>query len=170
MISLDRILAVIAIIISLSSVIFTYQQMATTIKHNHVSVEPRLYAYFSNEEQKNQFGIYLVNNGLGPAYIEEIKIYLDDEVLPKPEFGFWQSFIKRSNLNPLCFVWRIPGKSTSIKSEEEYFLIRARTAKADECSGDKVIFFEKLKQLKIEIAFESIYGDKFRTIVFDGHL
>ena len=159
----ERFLPIAAFLISLVAIIISSVQYCAVTKHYHVSLQPRLHAYFSNEEQQNKFGIYLVNNGLGPAYIQKMKLYLDNDVLSETEFGSFQSLIRKLNLNPLCFVWGIiKTKDVSISNKEEHFLIRARNPGADECSVDKLaLFFTNLKRIKIEIEFESIYGDQF---------
>ncbi len=95
---------------------------------------------FSIEEQQDKFGIYLVNNGLGPAYIEEFKVYLDNKIVPEAEFGSWQSLIDQLNLNQSCFVVSSPAKGSGVDNREELFLIKATNAGADECSVDKIGF------------------------------
>ena len=158
---MERILSIAAIIISLSALGLSFVQSYTIIKHNHVSLQPRLHAYFSNEEQNDKFGIYLVNNGLGPAYIKEFKVYLDNKILSETKFGYFQPLIDKLNLNQSCFAWGYLVKDSALDNRDDLLLIRAKNAGADECSVDKIGFFTNLKRIKIEIAFESIYGDKF---------
>jgi hypothetical protein len=68
---LDHVISATAVIISLSAFMLSLVQSRSTIKHYHVSLEPRLRIFFSNEEQQGKFGLYLSNIGLGPAYFTE---------------------------------------------------------------------------------------------------
>ncbi|WP_072164792.1 hypothetical protein [Photorhabdus aegyptia] len=52
----DTILAFVGIIIVSISLGFALWQERVEIKHHHVSVEPRINAYFSNDGRKNMSG------------------------------------------------------------------------------------------------------------------
>ena len=100
--------------------------------------------YFSNEEQQDRFGFYLINNGLGPAYLTDFQVYLDNQPVPPAAFGDFQSLLEKLNLNPLCFVWVSFAKGTAVENGKEHLLIRARNPQADECSADKLgVVFRK---------------------------
>lgn len=45
----DTILASVGIIVAVFSLYFTQEQSKEQIKHNHISVEPRINAYVSND-------------------------------------------------------------------------------------------------------------------------
>ena len=159
---LEHILSTAAVVISIAAFILSITQSCSTIRHYHVSLEPRLYVYFSNEEQRDRFGFYLINNGLRPAYLTDFQVYLDNQPVSPAAFGDFQSLLEKLNLNPLCFVWVYYAKGTALENGKEHFLIRARKPQADECSIDKLgLFYANRKRIKIVLAFESIYGDKF---------
>ena len=113
-VKLEHIISTSAVVISIAEFILSITQSCSTIRHYHVSLEPRLHAYFSNEEQRDRFGIYLINNGLGPAYLTEFQVYLDNKPVPVAvsgarallleqlgaTMGDFGSLLDQLNLNP----------------------------------------------------------------------
>lgn len=77
----DTLLAFTGIIIALLSLWFTWSQRQEQIKHNHISVEPRMNAYFSNDGRVNKSGIYIINNGMGTAFVSAISVTVNGKKL-----------------------------------------------------------------------------------------
>lgn len=73
----DSILALTGIIIAIISLGFAIWQGREEIRHNHISVEPRINAYFSNDGRKNQWGIYAINNGMGTAFVNRMVVMVN---------------------------------------------------------------------------------------------
>lgn len=92
----DSILASAGIIIAMISLGFAIWQGREEIRHNHISVEPRINAYFSNDGRKNQWGIYAINNGMGAAFVNGITVTVNgkpvdaiDNNIFVGRFGHW---------------------------------------------------------------------------------
>ncbi|ELV2175703.1 TPA: hypothetical protein ACQ726_002565, partial [Escherichia coli] len=73
----DTILASVGIIVAVFSLYFTQEQSKEQIKHNHISVEPRINAYVSNDGRINKSGLYIINNGMGTAFVSNITVMVD---------------------------------------------------------------------------------------------
>ncbi|MEZ0175555.1 MAG: hypothetical protein AB9Q20_14775 [Candidatus Reddybacter sp.] len=68
-------------IIALCALLFTAWNVYTQRKHNILSVTPHL-TRFVTSDQNGEVGVAkleLMNNGLGPAFIEKFQIYLNNE-------------------------------------------------------------------------------------------
>lgn len=77
----DTILASVGIIVAVFSLYFTQEQSKEQIKHNHISVEPRINAYVSNDGRINKSGLYIINNGMGTAFVSNITVMVDGKRL-----------------------------------------------------------------------------------------
>jgi hypothetical protein len=72
----DTVLASAGIIIAIGS-FFTIWQGKEQIRHNHISVEPRVNAYFAHDGRINKSGVYIINNGMGTAFVSAISVTVD---------------------------------------------------------------------------------------------
>ena len=77
----------IATIIALCALGLSIWQAQATIRHNHISVEPRPIVYFSSDAKKGKFGLYLSNNGMGPAYFDEFRLLVNGKNVTDPVLG-----------------------------------------------------------------------------------
>ncbi|MEB2654691.1 hypothetical protein SOP89_25285 [Pseudomonas siliginis] len=95
----------------------TFWQAQAQIKHNHVSVEPRITSYFSNDGNKDQWGIYAFNNGMGNAFVESVKVYVDGQPVPDHQYGQFFSAVTALGLDPLCFSYWWPTPKRCLSSQ-----------------------------------------------------
>ncbi len=162
----DVILTMIGIFIAIVSLGFTIWQGKQQIRHNHISVEPRMNAYFSNDGRKNQWGVYIINNGMGTAFINNISVTVDGQVVKAVNDNVFVGAVKALGLDSHCFVIGGPRPNDSFKVGEEIFLIEERGT-GSQCAKDKLILkwaSQPPHKLDFVIDIQSIYGDKFRYI------
>jgi len=167
----DTLIAFIAIILASASLGFTIWQGKQEIKHNHVSVEPRINAYFSNDGRKNMWGIYIINNGMGTAFVKNLTVRVNGEPVDAVEGNVFVGAVKALGLNAGCFIIGGPRPNDSFKVGEEIFLIEARDFDA-KCSGDLItlrLASMNPKRFDFVLDTESIYGDKFRYVFSQNH-
>src|SRR3990167_560763 len=69
------------IVIAVCALAFSIWQGMQTRKHNKLSVRPHLTAWVKRDAVKRFYSIELINNGIGPALIEEFLIKVDDKVI-----------------------------------------------------------------------------------------
>ena len=65
---------IISLIIALISAYYSYKAIQISTEHNKKSIQPLLVLYPKGEKDTQTYGIYLSNNGLGPARITGIKL------------------------------------------------------------------------------------------------
>lgn len=151
--------------IAVIALLFSIWQGREQIKHNHISVEPRINSYFSNcsDDCKNSdWGIYLINNGMGTAFVNDLEVFIDGRPMPNHEYGKFYEAIIALKLNPLCFLVGNPRPNDSFQVGSEKFLIKFREDSPSVCLVQKVLFRKYQKdRLNYRLTIESIYDDKF---------
>ncbi|NDL65766.1 hypothetical protein GRH90_23820 [Enterobacteriales bacterium SAP-6] len=162
----DSVLAFVGILIASISLGFAIWQGKEQIKHNHVSVEPRINAYFSIDGRKDKWGIYAINNGMGAAFVTTITVTVDGKPVNAVENNIFVGAIQALGLRVGCFIIGGPRPNDSFKVGEEIFLIEARGGDRS-CAGDLLrLKWASLSPYRLDFVLEteSIYGDKFRYI------
>ncbi|WP_148244424.1 hypothetical protein [Enterobacter asburiae] len=160
----DSILALTGIIIAIISLGFAIWQGREEIKHNHISVEPRINAYFANDGRKNQWGIYAINNGMGTAFVNRMTVIVDGKPVDTIDNNIFYGAVLALGLRAECFVIGGPRPNDSFKVGEEIFLVEARGSDTS-CAEDLLRLKRASKDphlLDFVLDTESIYGDKFR--------
>ena len=138
---------------------FSIWQGNNQIEHNHVSVEPRVNSYFSNE---GEWGISIINNGMGTAFVKSLDIKVNGESVSDHEFGKFYQAVVTLDLNPMCFITGDPRPNDSFQVGKEVFLIKSNEKAPKSCNLDKFLLWEYQKnKLDYELVIESIYGDTF---------
>jgi hypothetical protein len=135
-------------------------------EHNHVSLEPRINAYFQSNNGKSTTGLYLINNGLGPGYVERLDIYFDGKLISsKNQMDQWRF---NSALLPLglaqqpCIAVAGPRPNDSMKAGEEIQLITVSKGDLVECEKAKsALLGAAWSRLDFVLQLKSIYGDSY---------
>lgn len=70
------------VVVALCALGLTIWQAHIARKHNKLSVRPHLCTWRNSDDNKGSFQVLLMNNGLGPAFIESFDVYLDGELIP----------------------------------------------------------------------------------------
>lgn len=148
--------------IALVALGFSIWQAVIQRTHNHVSLEPRINAYYSNDGKAEQEGLYIINNGMGPAFVERFGVSVDGKTVPEEDLWKLGAALAPLGLNAMCLTIRGPRPNDSFKAGEEMALIEISKGAPAVCS---------LTALKMRAAFaenldftlivKSIYGDRF---------
>lgn len=162
----DTILALVGIIVAVFSLFFTAWQAREQIRHNHISVEPRLNAYFSTDGRVNKAGLYIINNGMGSAFVSNITVMVEGKKVKPVLDNVFLGAVDALGLNVNCFVVGGPRPNDSFRVGQEVFLIEARGTDKN-CDADALrLMLASLKSNRLDfiLDIESMYGDKFRYI------
>ncbi|WP_448694950.1 hypothetical protein [Pseudomonas moraviensis] len=152
-----------ALAVALLALGATFWQAQAQIKHNHVSVEPRITSYFSNNGNKDQWGIYAFNNGMGNAFVESVKVYVDGQPVPDHQYGQFFSAVTALGLNPLCFLVGGPRPNDAFTVNSEERLIEANPKAPEVCALNKLLLQAYASdRIDYELIVKSIYGDRFK--------
>lgn len=134
--------------------------------HNHVSVEPRINAYFQSNEGNHTHGLYLINNGMGPGYVESLDIYFDGKLVSganQMEPWRFQTAMPGLGLaNKACLVVAGPRPNDSMRVGEEIQLITLGTGSPLDCLLTKAALLNAdWSRLDFVLKVKSIYGDRY---------
>jgi hypothetical protein len=107
----DRIQYLISIftfIVAFVSVVYTHHSFANQKKYNCLSVEPILYIHCENFD--NYISLQLLNGGLGPAFIKDFGIFIEDSDIKKKfdRHGSFSELVEKSSLQDIEFQYRAP--------------------------------------------------------------
>lgn len=135
-------------------------------QHNHVSLEPRVNAYFQSNESLGVTGLYIVNNGMGPGYVEEIKVFVDGKLIARSsqdQVWLFGSVLKPLGISSLsCISVAGPRPNDSLKVGEEAQLIALGKGTGNECLMAKQDLIKtEWYRLDFTLILKSIYGDRF---------
>ena len=149
-------------IIALCAVAFTAYQAIVQRRHNILSVKPHISTFTIRNRAANsaRLQILIMNNGLGPAFINKFQVYLSGQPCePKAAVG---SALKGLSADTSMTVL-----------DDDYAMpageVRSVLSVTFPCDSEE--FFEKvadrLRKLDLEVLYSSAYG---KTFVFDSRL
>ena len=79
---MELVISVVSIVIACCALASTFWQLKIQRQHNHISVRPHLCRFTRRKLENNNayLEVILVNNGLGPAFINSFDIYYRDKI------------------------------------------------------------------------------------------
>lgn len=150
------------VVIALCALGFSAWQGYLQRAHNHVSLEPRLNAYFKIDGRADQWGVYIVNNGTGPAFVEALKVTVNGKPVAEGRIGQFGSAAVPLGLDLSCLIVGGPRPNDSLKVGEEVGLIETPVNAPARCTFNKLKMESALKDdLNFLLVVKSIYGDRF---------
>lgn len=149
-----------ALIVSICAIALTLQQGWATIKHNKISVIPKLttfsHKYFLQESTSVvQLKVTLSNCGLGPAVIKNYEILVDNIPAIVKEPGEYFQVVQgavSSTLDIQRCRFTLLRKETVIAHGEEMVIADIYAAFTNSQQLDE------FKKFHIKISYESLYG------------
>jgi len=150
----SNITAVSAIIIAVASLSVSVMEARAARRHNRQSVRPILQINRVKQHSDMRVGLRLRNVGFGPAIILNTKVTLDGTVIGAWDRDSLDLMVNSKGLHP---KFSTLYKDEVIPSGHDGFLIHI-----DNFNEKSQGWFWELiaHRLSIEIAYESIYGDK----------
>ena len=165
----ERILSVSAIIISLATLFLIFYQTNLIRKEQKASVLPSLIIGYSFEGGGDRIdeSIWVTNQGLGPAFIDEIRILQNDKEYNTDPYGYLVSNYDREEIS---FINRIvPGRI--IPANEGITLVKKVTDSTSQIVLSNTFEFPyEISQMPadnpnkavIEIIYKNVYGDRWK--------
>jgi hypothetical protein len=125
-------------------------------KHNRLSVEPYLGFSVSYGTETTPIGLYLANNGVGPAILKELKISLDGQPFRTSTGHPWNMVWMDAGYNKPTVAYSFPEAGIAIRVGEIFSLVTVDTRY--ETQTERAEFHAALKRVDIEVRYESVYG------------
>lgn len=154
-------LPIAATFISMAAAFFSWQQLEVSRDHNRRSLRPVLQLTPWAEGEGGKNGLYLTNEGGGPAFLTNIEVHAGQHVFAGLGRDEWAAALNAISVNNKCFGGGWPQPATALRAGFDRELLRLKRS-----VGDPACFTEMVKLaggpgLKIAIEYESIYGEKF---------
>lgn len=164
-INADRLLAILAFIVSVSTLYVFFYQTSLMKKQQYASVLP--YLSVGNSGANKDYGFVLTNNGIGPAFIDEINIHYKDSVYRNIDINnFFEKVIRKEDtiFNSVNVTHSTIRKGMLVPHNQAIYMI-----KLSKKAKDFKIKHYKLRdwlnnKVKIEIKYSSVYKEKWHLI------
>jgi len=128
--------------------------------HNELSVKPLLSIFTKISPSAPQLEIFIRNNGLGPAIINKVYVFIDDKKQTFEKAIHWKNIVGK--------IWDFDGMITgyAIQSKATEALCSNKELRLLSIKDDTQIYVaqelaKKLTRLQIEVYYESMYGKQF---------
>ena len=133
--------------------------------HFKLSVTPHLNLDYDTSSKDSERGVYIENNGVGPAIITSFKVYLNEKVVIENNLGSWWDVTKTLNVGTDNIAVFKYNSNDSIPSNKRQFLYYYQNEQDKD--PDYYDFYESIKSIKIVVGYKSIYGVKQKDACFE---
>ena len=169
-INADKVLSISAIIISVATLILIFYQTDLIRKEQKASVFPSITFGYNKNTAKGMTGesIFIINQGLGPAFIKNINVQKDQEVYSLAPYEYLQK-LKNYNSDDILYIDKL-FEGRIIPADDKIVLIAKRTDSTSLILGNTFDFHfntieqdsSQISKAIIEITYENVYGDKWK--------
>jgi hypothetical protein len=161
----DKIVSLSAMSISfITLVIFIYQTNLMS-KQNYLSILPYLQISTSNDSEKNSFSLDIKNHGVGPAIIESVIIYYNNEKHDLKEYdNYFYNFLKSEMpvLDSIKFFSTASlNKGIAIPANSNYNVFKVYNSEKDYKLLNSSIENLLRQGLRYEITYRSIQDERW---------
>ncbi len=158
----EEIIALGALVVAGCSFALTIYQAWLAREHNRVQVKPYLDLTWVST-LNDGFKCSLKNYGVGPAYVEKVNYYLDDEKYEVESSDDFKGLIVEVGLGnqPLEARYCHLHKHSALSSSEEISLFELTYVENKEYN--KVGIVKCLKRISVTVEYECSYGLKFTS-------
>ena len=154
----DTIIAAASAFIALCAFVLTIVQLFQIRKHNRLSVTPYIGFYISFGTETFPLGLHLANNGVGPAIIKRLSIFLDNQPFSTSIGHPWNMVWMKAGYNKPAVAYSFPEADTVIRVGEIFPLLAVD--KGFESDTERYEFSQALKRVDLEVHYETVYGEK----------
>lgn len=162
--TVSTITAVSSALIALAAFLVAWWTGHVQRRHAELSVQPHLDFIYGNTSL-GALALVLVNNGIGPAIVDSFSISVGDSTIKSPlHLGVWnKAFSKAGGDAPATA--NVPLIGQYLSPGERLFLVNAgdnvsMAASAKEATETAQRFESALLQVRVHIAYRSLYGVK----------
>jgi hypothetical protein len=158
---------IITITIALCALFLTIWQGRATIQHNKLSSKP-IITIGTHFYKKGIREIVIRNNGLGPAIITSLLVWLNDEIIVNiskkgdENFNDMTDFLEKAKLLGYGYTAYTPHIGQSLRAGEEITLFSIKKEKLDEDALNKMCQLND--KVKVKVKYQSIYNEKYTQI------
>ena len=159
---MQQIITYATVVIAVLAFTLSMWQFLALRNHNRLSVKPLLTYETLSVRTDRGFGIYLLNNGVGPAIVKQFKIFVNgDEIVAEPN-EIWLEAAKHLNINFTFVQLNSICIDTPVAIGTRYPLL---TVDEDIDEEMEKVFKDALPKINIEVQYESVYRQKYVSML-----
>lgn len=156
----EKIIGIVAFVISIGTLFTFIYQTNIMREHQKASVLPYLEIWNTNINN-DLYELNLYNNGIGPAFIENVKVYHNDTVFNRdPDYLVKYLVATNDTIDKFYYMCSNVGKGRLIRPGEKVTMVSANANEKDVITLRNMF---RSKHTRVEITFSSVYGDKWVT-------
>ena len=155
----NKAISIPTIVLACTAIVISIWQGYETRHHNKLSVKPLLGIRYSVSENHPFIGVWIQNNGYGPAIIKEFIVYLDGQPIKVNSPGSAEKVYQDAKIFFKGVTFWSPAESFILRHGEDINLISYPKDKWT--TGGIKMLVEGLNHLRFQFIYESIYGEEF---------
>ncbi|HIF9371791.1 TPA: hypothetical protein ACX6RS_003922 [Photobacterium damselae] len=141
-------------------------------EHNKLSLKPYITATPKYSGINKDDGIFITNNGMGPAFVKAASIEVNGKAFDLMH-NSWPEISEYLNLKNTCFIESWFRKDSAIKSGESIRILGPTLGKKDADCPIQLMKMLSSEELILKLKYNSIYEDEFyvkQHISFDKNV
>jgi len=151
--------AICSVIIALVALFISIWHAHTTRQHNRLSVRPCLNFHKVVTREPPKAAIFLTNNGVGPAFIKEFRVYIDGKLQDDFKAPDWPEVASMIGLVSRYAEGIIFGERTAIAATKTQLVFEVSITEEDEPSQ----ILNAINRIDIFIKYESAYEKQYEV-------
>lgn len=155
----NKAISIPTIVLACVAVVISIWQGCETRHHNKLSVKPFLGIRFSISKNDPLMGVWIENNGFGPAIIKDFFVYLDRQPTRIDSREAAEKVYQAAQIYNKGIKFWSPMKSTVLKHDGRINIISY--PKENWTTEGIEMFSERLSHLRFKFIYESIYEEEF---------
>lgn len=157
--AIQSITAAFAVVVSVTAALFAWKQVDVAQTHNRLSVMPVLQITPYVEGPGGRNGLYLSNDGLGPALVKSFSVQSGGMVASGFGADRWWEVLANTAADPVCFGSGWPKGETTLRAGSEVPLVFVTKAKEGGICQAELIKLVGGNPVDMTVGYESIYGE-----------
>jgi hypothetical protein len=166
--SSDRLFGIAAFFISVCTFFVYIYEARLLQKQQYASALPYL-EMWNSRPKPGIYKLILVNNGVGPAFIKDVKVHYQGKVYKGDHVHFYQTIIPRNERVSFLNTDIPVGRAIPAGQAIDLILLEGSLADADRVNnlfGDGPT--KDTDKAKIEITYSSVYDETWRVLGMEG--
>lgn len=156
-----NITAIAGVVVAIIAVIIACWNAYIQRKHARLSVTPHIDLSYG-ETTKDPLGLFMTNNGLGPARIKEFSVFVGNELVKPNYLGIWSAAFHKFNQIAPCEANDVTA-GQMLRAGDTLLLVKiGHVNESVEDFVEKIGEFQSvLRQLEVRVSYESLYAEQF---------
>lgn len=159
--SFDKILNRVVLIAGLLAIFISFWQAFDAREHNRLSLKPYITSAYTVTGVDNNDGVFVSNDGMGPAFIKEAYIIANGKTFDLAT-NSWPAIYDHLHIKNGCHTERWFKMGSVIKSGDKIKLIYPTSATNDKECVNQFTDLLSHSELNLHIVYESIYEYEYK--------